>query len=193
MHPTVESMRVAATLGEPLVFLCPNRKYSFDRVKSDALRRLTNCDGTVLLMIDGVRGGDLMSQLKARNCDVRSLFPDDTDEELQAVAPCAVEVTPDVIAELFETFWGLGIASFVCGRSDADALHNHIANHIYAEAADGEVCLLRLQDPRTLMRLADTFTAEQTKELMGPDIDCFLFEDSKGSMLVWGRPARTNA
>ena len=186
MHPTVESLRVASVKGEPLVYLCPNKKHSFAQQKATLAALINQYSGQLLMLIDGVRGKEVTETLASLNVELAPLFPEDADPEILDVSPIAAQVTGEDVAATFDLFWGLGIVSLACtSRSEAQ---EHIARQLYIEDADGEVCLLRLQDPRALVRLADTLSIEQTQKLMGDVITCFLFEDGNGKVLTWDNP-----
>lgn len=189
-HPIVESMHVAAALGDPLVFMCPRRGRSFAAQKDALAQRLEAHSGDILLLLDGVRGAPLLKRLKGRDCVSRPLFPEDVEADLMAVSPLAIQVSASDVLDVFDTFWGRGIASLCLIGAEADKAHKFLAGQLYVETDDGEICILRLHDPRTLSRLADVFHEDQLDDLMRSCVEAFVYEGPAGNVHELGRPMK---
>jgi hypothetical protein len=187
-HPIVESMRVAAALGDPLVFMCPRRGRSFDTQRDALTKRLEAHSGALLMLLDGVRGAPLVQRLQDLDCKPQPLFPDDVDADLLAVSPLAVPVSAETVGQVFEAFWGQGLASLCLIQTDVDKAHKFLASQLYVETDEGEICILRLHDPRALSRLADIFHDDQLDDLMGTSVEAFVFEGPTGNLHELGRP-----
>ena len=188
-HPLAESLRTAAAIGTPLVYLCPRRKRSFLEPYTDFEAKLTEMNGTAWLLLDGAAAHSAVSAISDTATNVLRLFPDDSDPELVRLAPLMVGF--DSVSDLLENwphFWGFGIASVVVSSAPSDALLNHLKSILYVEADGGEVCILRFFDPRVLDRLTEVLDPQQLELLFADIVECFLFEGQDGALQMLEAP-----
>lgn len=188
-HPIASSMCVASALGDPLVFLCPAKSRSFNELMHALIQLVEAAVGQAVIVVDGVRGISVIQELNAAGCAGYPLFPSDADAELLAVSPVLFAVGTDEIKQVFSSFWGQGIASVFITQGSVTAARDHLAAAIYAETDTGEICIIRLHDPRTLLRVSDVFDDDQQEMLFKDVLSEAIFEGPKGEVLSLSKPS----
>lgn len=187
-HPVVDSLHAASALGNPLVFLCPQKAKTFADGYDDLVQALKHPRGTPYLLVDGLSGRALLDDLGQQGEQIFPLFPEDTDADLLDAAPRLVTCSDQrVILESFHSFWGKGIASIVFATAAPDTLVPHLKQNLYVEDPDGELCILRFFDPRVLCMLAETLFDDQLGTIFGEVIDLFVFENALGELCQLSR------
>jgi hypothetical protein len=97
-----------------------------------------------------------------------SLYRGPAEEDLAAIAPYLVQVTPALLRWLGETLWTDPWGIFAVSESPIDELRTHFRKFLLVDAPDGDQWYFRFYDPRVLARFLPTCDATQLIAFFGP-------------------------
>ena len=97
-----------------------------------------------------------------------SLYRPPAEEDLAAIAPYLVQVTPGLLHWIGETLWTAPWGIFLVSESPLDELRTHFRRFLLVDGPDGDEWYFRFYDPRVLAAFLPTCDAAQLTAFFGP-------------------------
>lgn len=140
-------------------------------------------------VLDAARDEKIYGHLNRASATTYCLLPGDNAEELADVAPYLVQLSQgSAITGWVLSNWGKSWGIFIKTDEDADKLRQHLYQQTFVSDDKGRGFYLRFYDPRVLISLLPTFSADSMESFFGP-VTYFLTENKTADALLSFRRA----
>lgn len=156
------------------------------RAAREAALAALRAEDRLFAVLDAARDPRIKALVDACEDDVRSLFEGAGGDAMAAAAPYLVRfaegsaLLPLVVSEAWGDSWGV----FLVGRRPFDEVRRRLRRSLMVtDEATGKRLYFRFYDPRVLRLFWPVATPRQRSEMVGTEIERFLFEGADGEVL----------